>query len=1037
MKHGWKQMLAALLTAALLIALLPMTDAGRALAVGNYGKTTDTGVALRKTASTKGEIWFRVDLGTVASILETTSDGKIQWYKVIMEWPGSVSGNTYIGYINGDYFARLSAEEAKAWEASPVNKTNKYGLKSNGATGRLTNSGVNIRQEPSLKAHVITKVDRNTIVDLLSIPAPNDPDPWYQVAYAGSIGYIQGPFIQVLDSGSAVTPTAIPGTVTPTPTAADNSGSTPATVVTPAPEPQPVTGTGYARLLLSSTPLCVAPNGNSTAEWSGVGSTLPVVGAPVMMAGASWYPVSYLGGTYYVRGDAVQLTTTEGTAPAASNSGASVTPAPAATGTGLGYVKTIKGDVNLRLKPAGNVIVQLKRNTVAVCLAAPVEEEGYDWYYVQVDNLKGYLRDDCIAACDANGNLTGSATPAPAVITPAPAAVDYGYVRTITTGVNLRQKPAGLSQEQIAINVVLPVTGPAVTSGFYTWYPVKAASGRSGYLRGDCVVVTDASGNAAPATTAPAAVTPTPAGNVVYGYIQVTKAGTNVRKEPAGDAFVQVKKGTVWPLTGAKTVQSNYGWYPVNVNNRAGYIRDDCAVMLTEAQVQAYLAGQGIPVVTVTPTPTPAPTPAPVNVVQTVLTGVWLRKAASKDSQAVDQVKIGTVMTFTDFKTVGGSTWYNIVHNGKSLWVLGSCVKVLSAEEYAAYIAANPTVTVEPAVTATPAPTGYVKTTKSGVNVRSTAGGKVVLGQVAKNKVFAYTNKTHSGNYDWYRVTTTYGVGWVRGDCVSECQANGSALPVITPTPAPTSTSGSSPAVIVSSQREASYSILKVGSSGTAVRNLVQELINQGFYSGAVTSSYTTDVEAAVKAFQTAKGLTVDGIAGSATQHKLFNTVPVGTADGSDMSFVIYPAEKIDWFTGGIQELWPRGANVKVYDVKTGIVWWAHRWAGAYHADIEPLTAADTARLCAIYGVSKPKDIETKNLYQRRPCLVTIGNRTFACALYGIPHNYGAGDISNNNFPGQICMHFTNSKTHGSKIVYYLNTNAIQYAWENAPNGHK
>ena len=48
----------------------------------------------------------------------------------------------------------------------------------------------------------------------------------------------------------------------------------------------------------------------------------------------------------------------------------------------------------------------------------------------------------------------------------------------------------------------------------------------------------------------------------------------------------------------------------------------------------------------------------------------------------------------------------------------------------------------------------------------------------------------------------------------------------VTPTPAPTSTSGSGPAVIVSSQREASYSILKVGSSGTAVRNLVQELIN-------------------------------------------------------------------------------------------------------------------------------------------------------------------------------------------------------------------
>ena len=163
---------------------------------------------------------------------------------------------------------------------------------------------------------------------------------------------------------------------------------------------------------------------------------------------------------------------------------------------------------------------------------------------------------------------------------------------------------------------------------------------------------------------------------------------------------------------------------------------------------------------------------------------------------------------------------------------------------------------------------------------------------------------------------------------------------------------------------------------------------------------------------------------------------PVGTSAASgDYSMVLYPAEKIDWYTGGIQELWPRGANVKVYDVKTGVVWWAHRWAGAYHADIEPLTAADTARLCFVYGVSKASEIKSKNLWQRRPCLVTIGNRTFACALYGIPH--GEGEISNNNMNGQICMHFTNSKTHSTKTVNRYATEAIQYAWENAPNGHK
>ena len=124
--------------------------------------------------------------------------------------------------------------------------------------------------------------------------------------------------------------------------------------------------------------------------------------------------------------------------------------------------------------------------------------------------------------------------------------------------------------------------------------------------------------------------------------------------------------------------------------------------------------------------------------------------------------------------------------------------------------------------------------------------------------------------------------------------------------------------------------------------------------------------------------------------------------------------------------------------MKTGIVWWAHRWAGGSHADVEPLTAADSARLCKIYGVSDPDDIAKKNMWQRRPCLVTIGTRTFACSLYGVPHNYPDGDtIATNNFKGQVCIHFTNSKTHGGNKVDSYHAEAIDYAWKNAPNGYK
>ena len=101
------------------------------------------------------------------------------------------------------------------------------------------------------------------------------------------------------------------------------------------------------------------------------------------------------------------------------------------------------------------------------------------------------------------------------------------------------------------------------------------------------------------------------------------------------------------------------------------------------------------------------------------------------------------------------------------------------------------------------------------------------------------------------------------------------------------------------------------------------------------------------------------------------------------------------------------------------------------------MTAADTARLCQIYGVNNAQEIWDKNLWQRRPCLITIGNRTFPCSLFGMPHNPDGDTIPDNNMTGQICMHFTNSKGHESGKVDTYHQQAIEYAWQNCPAGHK
>ena len=446
---------------------------------------------------------------------------------------------------------------------------------------------------------------------------------------------------------------------------------------------------------------------------------------------------------------------------------------------------------------------------------------------------------------------------------------------------------------------------------------------------------------------------------------------------------------------------------------------------------------------------TPAPTPAPIQptgYLKTKMDKVNVRDAIWGETIYVVQ-KAGTEFPYYGEPTISGSTkWYRIKGDFGYAYIHGGYITVTAT--YTPTPTPAPTATssgsVTPAPTpAPPEPSGYVKTKMDKVNVRDGVWGETIyVVQKAGTEYPYYGEPTVSGTTKWYRIKGDFGYAYIHGNYVTVTAS-------YTATPAPSGQPGPSPTSYTPSggANEASYTTLRYGSKGIAVENLVAELINQGFYSGSLTNNYTSLVMQAVKDFQKANGLAQDGIAGNDTQHALFHTVPIGQGDRTNLVMDLYPAEKINWYTGGIQELWPRGSNFKVYDVETKLVWWAHRWSGGKHVDAEPLTAADTAQLCKIYSLSHYGDTTTitnaqqiadNNLYQRRGCLVTIGTRTFACSLYGVPHNYPDGDtIKDNNYNGQLCIHFTGSKTHDSDKVDTLHTEAIEYAWTNAPNGHK
>ena len=71
----------------------------------------------------------------------------------------------------------------------------------------------------------------------------------------------------------------------------------------------------------------------------------------------------------------------------------------------------------------------------------------------------------------------------------------------------------------------------------------------------------------------------------------------------------------------------------------------------------------------------------------------------------------------------------------------------------------------------------------------------------------------------------------------------------------------------------ADAAVMKHGSRGTEVRYLQQNLIGLGYLEDAADGSYGKKTRAAVERFQADFGMTVDGIAGNATQTAVRNAV--------------------------------------------------------------------------------------------------------------------------------------------------------------------
>jgi hypothetical protein len=151
--------------------------------------------------------------------------------------------------------------------------------------------------------------------------------------------------------------------------------------------------------------------------------------------------------------------------------------------------------------------------------------------------------------------------------------------------------------------------------------------------------------------------------------------------------------------------------------------------------------------------------------------------------------------------------------------------------------------------------------------------------------------------------------------------------------------------------------------------------------------------------------------------------------------------EALDWWSEA-RYVFPRGAVAQAKDVYTGRTFNIKRTFGSNHADCEALTKDDTEIIKEIWGGFS---------WERRPIIISIGERRIAASMAAMPHagrdsapaiavtknlsaGYGTGQnldvVKDNGMDGVFDVHFLGSKRHMDSKVDLQHQQAVEIASE-------
>ena len=210
---------------------------------------------------------------------------------------------------------------------------------------------------------------------------------------------------------------------------------------------------------------------------------------------------------------------------------------------------------------------------------------------------------------------------------------------------------------------------------------------------------------------------------------------------------------------------------------------------------------------------------------------------------------------------------------------------------------------------------------------------------------------------------------------------------------------------------------LRKGDTGDVVVQLQKALLNLG-YTVNTNGTYTNETVTAVKLFQSANGLNVDGIAGSSTLNKLYS----GTAAGPDAA-----TDGPGTTTAGVMSNPPSNSQiqllhwykdikpklsgrpiVQIYDPASGLTWNIQIFSMGQHADGEPPTLQDTQIMYKAFG--------NQFTWNEKPVFVKLPSGVWCIAsMHDRPHegdmippsvNGFAGTFKGVYEKGHLCIHF-------------------------------